>query len=506
MVVERMVKKGVVILAALILGVSSAMAANVETMGIGAMNTAVAGAVAAYCDNVYAAYYNPAGLTLIEKPTVSTGALYYNAKVKISDWDYKKRAGSNTRLDGGPTSFESDTMNLLVPDMGFSVPVSKKLTFGMAAYAPYGLHVTWEKDPSKNPGAAYAWESKYGRFAVTPTLAYKISDKLSVGVGVSLGRSESKAGKTVTYQEGLVAKSTSAADVEAAIQGAVRYAGSKAGATKLVGMATLLNGAHLTMDAADDFNHSFNVGMMYRPVETFSFGLTFRSRTEARFEGDVNITGASGGAANYKGEVEMDYDHPEQLQAGVRWFATPKLSVEFDTTWTGWSTNKKQVEKVSLHNVVAPVAGDKGGFETVVIDGVEHVKMAPTDMAMSFTHDRNWKDTFSYRLGVIYEATPTLTLRGGYAYDPSPVPDATFDLGWPDTDRNMFSFGLGWKISDTWTLDAVLQHVRSTKKRAVSGSKELDPIYSNAFASPTGVSLKDQGILWGAGVTLTYSF
>ena len=84
MMVERMVKKGVVLLASMVVGTASAMAANVETMGIGAANTAQAGAVSAYCDNVYAAYYNPAGLTLIEKPTLSVGAIYYNAKIKIS--------------------------------------------------------------------------------------------------------------------------------------------------------------------------------------------------------------------------------------------------------------------------------------------------------------------------------------------------------------------------------------------------------------------------------------
>lgn len=480
MKVERMVKKGLVILAAVVLTASSANAANVETMGIGTMNTAQAGAVAAYCDNVFAAYYNPAGLSLIEKPTLTVSAMFYDAKIKVYDWEVKNvNPAYNTNVNAGPMDFESDEMAILSPSMGFAMPLTDKFTLGVAAYTPYGMTVTWDKDPYKNPGAAYAWESTYGRVAVTPTLSYKVSDKLSIGAGVSLGRSVSDAGKTVEYsdvvKQGLADKAAITGDPEdiAAAQG-----------------AALLDGSQIKMETTDDFNYSFNVGVMYQPIKQLSLGLTYRGRTEANFEGDMKVTDAnipvSPGVSvpmDLDGTVTMDYDHPEQVQAGIRWFANDKLSVEADVTWTAWSINETQVEKAKLNMPDGSV--------------VEN----------NFKHDRDWDDTTAYRLGVSYQATEAFVFRAGYAYDPSPVPDETFDMGWPDTDRNLYSVGMGWQINERWLLDATLQHIISTSKRATTGgSSEMNHVFEGAFNPGAEVYMKDEGILWGAGVSVTYTF
>lgn len=473
MKVENLVKKGVVILAAALLSASSAYAANVETMGIGTMNTGQAGAVSAYCDNVFAAYYNPAGLSLLAKPTLTVSTMVYDAQIKVYDWQVKGAIAPNNKVAAGPVDYESDKMVIASPSMGFAMPVNDKVTLGVAAYTPYGLHVTWDKDPAKSPSSAYAWESYYGRVAVTPTLAYKVSDKLSVGVGVSLGRSISEAGKTVEYSDavkaGLNAKAAAtgaAADIKAAFG------------------ATLLDGSQIKMETTDDFNYSFNVGVMYRPIEQLSFGLTYRGRSDGDFEGDVKVTGAAGGTRDLDGTVTMKYDHPEQVQGGVRWFANDKLSVEADVTWTGWSVNKDQNEFAEIY--IAEMGGN---------------------VPMAFYHDRDWEDTTAYRLGVSYKATDAVVLRAGYAYDPSPVPDETFEFGWPDTDRNMYSLGAGWKINERWMLDAVLQHIISTEKRVTAGgSTELNHNYDGVYSPGAQVYCKDVGVLWGAGLTLTYTF
>ncbi|VVS94351.1 OmpP1/FadL family transporter [Desulfoluna spongiiphila] len=497
MKVEKMVKKGLVVLAAVVMTASSAYAANVETMGIGSMNTAQAGAVAAHADNVFAAYYNPAGLTLIEKPTLSASVMFYDAQIKVYDWNVTT-AGSNPNVPKGPMDFESDEMSIVSPSMGFAMPLTDKITLGVAAYTPYGMSVTWDKNTTKNPGAAYAWESTFGRVAVTPTLAYKVSDKFSVGVGVSLGRSVSDAGKTVEYSPEthvelntkLVAAKTAAATAAGAgdTAGAAAYGKlAEEIGTKAYGLA-LLDGSHLKMETTDDFNYSFNAGIMYRPIEQLSFGLTYRGRTDADFEGDITVSNVMGGTVdNLDGTVTMEFDHPEQVQAGVRWFATSKFSMEADVTWTGWSVNDKQIEKAVI-NVPDPINGGTVAMEE------------------TFEHDRDWDDTTAYRLGISYQATDAFAFRAGYAYDPSPVPEETFDMGWPDTDRNIYSVGMGWQINERWMLDAVVQHIISTSKRLTNESKEMDKNYTSVYGAPASVSLKDEGILWGAGLTVTYTF
>lgn len=493
-----MVKKGLVVLAAVVLTASSAYAANVETMGIGAMNTAQAGAVSAYCDNVFAAYYNPAGLSLIERPTISAGAMYYNAKIKVSDWNVVSQ-GSNDTLDGAPSDYESDTMDIVSPSLGFAMPVTDKLTLGVAAYTPYGLHVTWDKDPANSPSSAYAWESYYGRVAVSPTLSYKVSDKFSVGVGVSLGRSISEAGKTMEYSDDFnptaIAKEAGGlltpdqAQAKAGLN-ALNFTGDAEKAQELVMSATLLDGAQLKMETTDDFNYSFNVGLMYRPIEQLSMGLTYRGRSDGDFEGDVMISGAMGGTQDLDGTVTMEYDHPEQVQAGVRWMPSNKFSVEADVTWTRWSINENQDEHAVI-NVPDAYVGLVGA----------------STIETTFEHERDWEDTTAYKLGIAYQATEAFVFRAGYTYDPSPVPDETFEFGWPDTDRNVYALGMGWRINERWNLDAVLQHVVSTSKRSTTGeSTELNKNYSAAYGAPAQVYCENEGILWGAGMTMTYTF
>ncbi|MDY0131654.1 MAG: outer membrane protein transport protein, partial [Desulforegulaceae bacterium] len=170
---------------------ASAYAGSVETFGIGAKETAQGKAVAAQADTPFAVYYNPAGLTQIEGPTFSAGAVFYNADVTSK---MKVKAADGSVLMAGDNETDNDT--LINPALGYAMPITDRVSFGVAAYSPYGLTIESNKNPYENPISFFAWESHYVRVAVTPTVAYKFSDKLSFGFGVSLGQSECNAGRT----------------------------------------------------------------------------------------------------------------------------------------------------------------------------------------------------------------------------------------------------------------------------------------------------------------------
>ncbi|MCP4114387.1 MAG: long-chain fatty acid transporter [Desulfobacteraceae bacterium] len=439
-------KKLVLLLTVVLLAASESHAGLVQTFGVGANATSQGEAVAAHANDPFAVYYNPAGLTLIKKPVVTTGVMVYDAKVEITDFKLTSSKYPGQNFNTGPKDFESDCDPIINPTMGFAMPINDKWSFGIAAYAPYGLHLQWDKDYTKNPAALYAWESKFVRTVVTPAFGYKISDKLAVGVGVSLGKSISDAGKTYPPNPQMGPNPT-----------------------------------HLALESEDDFNWSFNVGVMYRPIDQVSLGLTYRSRTDADFKGDVLMNGTK------TGEVTMDYDHPECVQAGVRYFATKDLSVEFDMTWTRWGILDEQVENISS--------------------------------GQTFHHDRDWNNEIQYKIGLEWKLTDSFALRSGYTYDPTPVPNQTFDLGWPDTDRNVYNLGFGWDITDKWHLDGVVQHVRSSSVRNVRGdSNELNHVYGpivqggaaqvglDVPPDTVGVHFGNEGILWGCGLSLSYTF
>ncbi len=524
-----MLKKIGLVVGILLLTASYSNAGNVQTFGIGSSASAQSEAVSAYSNDPFAVYYNPAGLVLTKQSVLSTGFMGYTPNIEIENFKAVNADGTDLNAAAGYSSnAELKNSDVMIPHMGYAMQINEKLFFGIAAYSPYGLHVNWDKNPAKNPGAAYAWESYYGRMVVTPSLGYKINDKLSVGFGVSLGESVSEAGKTFTRSPYTIAKANAAAtaytDLAADATDSAATAGINAGtamaggdmdayysymvqagvstqaaatytdaATKAAGAAALyttLNGSELRLEAKDDFNYSFNAGVMYQPVDVVSMGFTYRGRTKTKFEGDTIVTGATnlldptGDKINISGSVDMDFDHPESIQAGVRYFASKDISVEFDMTWTRWSILEKQVENVVLKNV--PALGD---------------------VPLAFAHARNWEDTIQYKIGAEWKVLGNLALRSGYTYDPTPIPDDTFDMGWPDTDRSVFNVGCGWGITDSWVLDSVVQYVVSIPTRKISGSSpEFNDEYSAVYGDTVEVSLKDKGTLWGLGLTLSYLF
>lgn len=433
-------------LLAFLAATNTAYSGCVQSFGTGAVAKGQSEAVAAQADDPYACYYNPAGLTQIDRPMVSASVNLYDAEVKIKDFKVTSSKTGDANLNTfGPSRMHSTGEPLVTPTIGFAMPINDSWSFGVAAYSPYGLRVLWDHNPAKNSAALYAWESTYYRTVINPTAAYKINDKLSAGFGVSLGHSVFHTGRTVPINP---------------ITGAPGLTALK-------------------LEAEDDFNYSFNAGLLYKPNDSLSMGLTYRSETDTDFEGDIYIAGKK------TAPVSINYDHPQSVQGGIRYKFLENLAIETDLVWTNWDINSDQIEKTP---------------------------MSPTG---SFYHERDWENTVQYKIGAEWQATESFIVRTGYTYDPTPVPTETFDIGWPDTDRSVYNIGIGWIANENWSIDSALIYVRSTPMRSVSGSSELNHLYgtlaekasSGAIpADSVNVSLKDEGLLVGYSMTVNYKF
>ena len=414
---------------------ASALAGNVDTFGIGAKATALGGAFSAYADDPSAVYYNPAGLTQVERPEVSVGAEYLVPTIKIHD--YRAIDGDGNKVQPYGTSFTDDSTALTVPYAGFATPLFENLYFGVAAYVPYGLHIKWNSDPAVNPGAYNGFESYYLRGVVTPTLAVKVNDRWAFGFGISFGRSDAGTQRRL-------------------------YAPS---------VPTLHNRV-IKGTFHDDFNVSFNFGVLYKPYDNLSVGLTYRSRTRTDFRGTVEVVGVD------KVGAETKIDHPDQLQVGLKYRPNKRLTLTADVVWTNWSL---------VHGYT--------------------VKFDRPLLGKSYEYfPRDWKDTRQLRLGLEYKWSELLTLRAGYFYDPSPIPDHTFDMLWPDADKKTYSVGAGLNFGRL-KVDTVVQYIVAEYKREIGGeSVNLNDSYPGVNGSPGRVSLSADGHLWGYGVTVSYLF
>ncbi|MGA1845708.1 OmpP1/FadL family transporter [Deferribacter abyssi] len=474
-------KKYFIILLLLVFSISFSYAGNVDTFGIGSKATALGGAFSAYADDPFAAYYNPAGLVQMKSFTASAGVHILNPNLKIYDYSATDGVGNNVSPYGQDFGDKSPT--LIVPHIGFATPINDRIAFGLAAYVPYGLHVKWEDNPAQNAGAYNSYESYYYRLVVSPTIAYKVNDKFSIGFGISVGRSES----------GVYRRIYNDATINTLNNLITTYSiNCNSNPTNIycqkLAVAQATNGKKIETDVTDSVNWSYNVGIMYKPMDQLTLGLTYRSRTHTKFKGETEIKGLDpitettlNKARVYTSvDVNFSVDHPEQIQLGIRYQPHKRVSIEADVVWTNWSI----IDQYTAN------------FEDPLLSSTEKE-----------TFPRKWEDTKQVRVGIEWMVTDLLTLRAGYFYDPSPIPDDTFDLVWPDADKKVYSLGAGLNFGRL-SIDLVLQYIVAEYQRQIGGESEnLNDTYADDVTGNEGeVSMKADGNLWGYGVTLNYKF
>ncbi|WP_035589502.1 OmpP1/FadL family transporter [Hippea jasoniae] len=435
-----------------------AFAGNVDTYGIGAKAIALGGAYAAYADGPFAAYYNPAGLTQIKKPTLSMGAELLDPSLKLGNY---RAEDSYHKITPYGVSIKDTSPNLVIPFIGFAMPFpnNDRFVFGIAAYVPYGLHIKWDDNLAKNPAAYNSYESYYFREVINPTIAYKINDKWSIGFGILIGMSKTGT-KNWQYLDN--------------------------------GTVNLLEGTKIESDLTDYANYSFNVGIMYKPSDKLILGLTYRSRTHTNFKGTVKVKDATGKVLQ-KVNATTTIDHPDQIQFGIRYIPIKKLSLEADIEWTHWSLINKYTSNFNPALEIPIIFGPINTYKSLY----------------SKTFPRYWKNTLQFRFGAQYKLSNVVTLRGGYYYDPSPIPDNTFDAIWPDGNKSTFSLGAGLNFGRL-SVDLAAQYTVSMQKRIIGGeSEELNSSYQSITTSGIQngkVKTTASGHIWGYAITLNYKF
>ena len=454
---------------------SPSFAGNVETLGIGSKATAMGGAFTAYADDPFAVYYNPAGLTQIKKPTLSIGGSIVDMHLKLHDFT----VGNNDPEVNGGQTFKDNSRYLMVPHIGFAMPINDKLAFGVAIYVPYGADIRWKE---KDVGAYNNYHAYYIRETITPTLAYKFNDKLSIGAGVSFGMTRMGA------ERKFYVPNRGYNDPLLGLQGEGMHNSL---------LAPMLHGKKVNADGPleDEFNWSWNAGIMYKPTDKITLGIVYRSETDVGVNGEVQLedvldlsslnmpmlqngTDLLGmGPTSVQGTT--NFDHPAQLQTGIRYQPNSKLSLEVDVVWTNWSINKHH--DITFNPNLMILSGEP--------------------------YPRNWDDTVSYKFGVEYMLADNMFVRGGYVYDPSPIPDETFDLMWTDNDRHIFSLGTGLTLGKL-TIDTFVQYLHFEERNINGESVNLNHSFEDLLKTQPApeVSLKADGGVWAVGATMTYAF
>jgi len=495
-------KKSVCVLfcgiAFMITSMGVATAGLLDTLGLGSKATSMGGAFAAYADDPFAIYYNPAGLSQIEKFTVSNGLHLALPWIEVKNFHvdgghYKKNIFaaeipiSNEGING---YYDISNKKRVVPAPHFATayPVNENIVAGFAIYAPFGAEVYWPDDVSENPGAYNTTFGSIKRIAATPTISYKFNDYLSFGLGLSIGVTEVKAEKIFYLPEEVMNELN-------ANYNAMMNSGSYNMAKKIAA-ARDAGGRKVVAEMLDPFNFSFNLGLMYRFSDKVNFGLTYRSRADVNVDGTVELEGLNesygtlnnGEPIKTKVDAETEMDHPPQIQFGVRYQPSEDFTIELDYVWTKWS----------------------------IIDGYT-IQFSPKLVASRESEDfrRYWLDTNQVRLGAEWITNEFVTIRAGYYYDPSPVPEETFDFSTSDVNKRVYSVGIGLNY-DWFTVDTVFQYISSTDYETNMTEVDNEPLSAsfefkydkdlNAEVIDQAAAYEASMTVWALGTTFNFTF
>jgi len=160
----------------------------------------------------------------------------------------------------------------------------------------------------------------------------------------------------------------------------------------------------------------------------WSTGFSWRSRVTTDIEGTI-----SGGlAAQGSSAASTEITFPAMMQLGVRNQTTPTLALEFDVEHTDWSS-----------------------FNSLVIT---HSLPPTTGVGSPVASTNGWSDALAFRLGGALDVGPATQLRFGYTRDLAPNKDTHFSARVPDSDRQLFSVGVGQTVG-TWMVEAGYMYV-----------------------------------------------
>ncbi|NOY82302.1 MAG: hypothetical protein GXP31_14985 [Kiritimatiellaeota bacterium] len=345
-----------------------------STRAMGMIDAFVAGA-----DDASSVYYNPAGLTRLAGPQLITNIYAGHAITRYKDAN--ETDSSDGRIYVLPMFY-----------YGTPAPGSDRLFLGIGVYEPFGLGSKWSDDSPVRYNSTLA-EISLVNF--NPTVAYRLTDRLSLGAGLDFFTTTVKMRHMNDYSA----------------------FGGGDGQVKM---------------EADGRGWGYNLGLQYQCTESIMFGVSYRSQVRVGYDGDAEFQDVPPalaplfGGANVSYDADAGIDYPASVTVGLSWQATEKLRVELAADWQKWST--RDVQAISVQ---APA-------------GVPLPPPTPID----------WEDSWVLMLGAEYQLDEKWTLRAGYGFNQTPVPASTADPSLPTGDTHALSFGVGRRVSEHSTLDA----------------------------------------------------
>lgn len=376
--------------------------------------TSMGGSVTGNALDASVVFYNPGGMSMLDSNTFNLGLSALMPGTAFLG------------LTGGQEDMKS---KVYLPAYFYGLYfLDEKSSIGLSVNSPFGLGTEWEDQWS---GRYISTKAKLTTLFIQPSLGYKISDRISIGVGpvFVLGNADLNKALPVTGADGV--------EATAELKG---------------------NGN----------GFGVNGGVMMAFGKT-SVGLNYRSSVKIKLEdGEADFNnvpsslisnGTFVNSASFNSEITL----PAVASIGIGYKVNEELLVNLDLNYTFWS----------------------------VYDSLNF--LFPDHSSLDSRNARAYENSLAVRLGAQYNYSERLKIRGGLAFDQSPVQDGYVSPELPDADRLIVSAGFTLKMKKGWSVEGTLlfEDVRERKEE-----NNVQNNFNGTYKS----------YLYGAGVGVQYAF
>jgi long-chain fatty acid transport protein len=402
-----MKRTAVASLAALaLLAAPAAHAGNGHTLhGVGAVNSSMGGAgVALGIDTLGGLLLNPALATEQDGSHFAFSAEYNTATNAVSS-----SVATPFGTFSGKTEEAGDTA--LVPAFGWVHHTKgSNFAYGIGFLGLAGFGTDYPQDPgnpilSPQPNGFGRVYSYYALLKVPTVLAWKLSDKFSLGLSLNVARAT------------LEANPAGFASPDCSGPAGPCYFPS-------------VNG-----DSA--WGYGAGVGVLYKLSSSFALGASYNTKTTFQ-EFEWNAAHANPGLPNYgRGrKIRLQLDHPAQAVVGIGWTPNDKLAVAVDGKWINYANAAGFGDTLGFQNIKVGEIGVqyKATSKLALRAGYNHSEVPIPDSRTFFTVEvpavfvnhycvgLGFKATDSLTLDLAYYRVPNSTITGPFVGPTGPVP------------------------------------------------------------------------------------
>jgi long-chain fatty acid transport protein len=192
------------------------------------------------------------------------------------------------------------------------------------------------------------------------------------------------------------------------------------------------------------YGMGMKLGAQYRLSDRLKLGMAYTSSIDLDLEDGELVSNQSAiglGQVTYRDAALTGLKLPQEIGVGAAYQATPKLLVLIELNWIDWSNAFKET-KLKASEPDNPAA-------------------QPFEAAATL----NWKDQWVAIVAAAYAWNEKTTLRAGYNYGRSPIPEETLTPFIPAFAEQHVTFGVEHRFAAHWFIEAALEYdVRRTEQ------------------------------------------